>query len=47
MGQEEVRPQFSRVARLDLGFVQGYLMLLGRATSFPRQPQSIIDETQL
>ena len=26
MGQEEVHPQFSRVARLDLWFVQRYLI---------------------
>jgi len=47
MGQEEVRPQFSLVACLDLGFVQVYLVLRGRATSFPGQLQSTIDETHL
>jgi hypothetical protein len=42
-----VHPRFSLVTCLDLGFVQGYLIPLGRATSFPGQPQSTIDETQL
>ena len=47
MAQEEVRPLFSGVAYLDLGFVRGYLISLGRATSFPGQLQSTIDVTQL
>ena len=47
MAQEEVRPLFSGVAYLDLGFERGYLISLGRATSFPGQLQSTIDVTQL
>ena len=47
MGQEEVRPQFSRIARLDIGFVQGYVIAIGTRTSFSGQLRILTDKAQL